>query len=317
MKSLADLAGKELVEYGQRLSEKAAVKKREPGLQSDGCCPVCGSPLPIWEATLEELKLERHPAADENGVVRAYMACDSPECKRLREERLTLYARSSERQITEEFQAKLARAGIQYMGMTFDAFNTNWPPKNAHKIVLDAAKDKMLAWSEHPEKVALLSGPYGTGKTHLAVAAMRHFLYRGGVSAYHFACSEGWEAIKASWKEYSGVVQYRSESGLSQGDLARRANETRLLTLDDFDKVRPSDGWLGWVFAVVNYRLERGLPMIVTVNRPIQGLLTYLMDGPQATWKDRAAALWDRIYGSLVLPLEFPRDMPSYRQRGE
>ena len=328
MKSINDLAGQELLAKGKELTrkaqERASASKYNPTGER-GVCPVCGGALPSKRVTLQELAaqasavsgrdepvLESHPWQDDDGLVTYYTPCTNPKCVRRRREQEEKFTTGSEKLRLEEFNGRLRSAGIgarNMRGLTLEGFNTEWPRRKEHKEALRTALDQMTAWVNGAEGFALLSGPFGVGKTRLAVGALRKYLVHGS-SGFLFASVEGWGAIKASWAlRRAETVRYRDRD-MTQAGLMGFCQESGLLVLDDVDKPKPSGAWLELLLGIVNYRTDRGLPIIFTFNTPLSQVESYMAQGDA----DQAGALWSRITQRAVLFLEFPQDQPDFRR---
>lgn len=317
MKTLNDLAGTELLRFGQALArqaeDQATASKYHPEGER-GICPECGSALPSRSMTLTELELDRHPWADELGVVTWFLPCETPACKAKRDEQEALYTLSGQKHAVSQFTEKLRYAGIGALnmkGLTLKGFETEWPHQEKHRKALRTALDKITAWSEDPVGFALLSGPFGVGKTRLAVGALRRYLAKNGHSAFHFACVEGWMCIKSLWSMNRGEsVRYR-DLDVTQASFFDRCQTCGLLLLDDVDKANPSGEWLRWLLGIVNYRVDRNLPIIWTFNTPLDEAQSFLSKGGKA----EAGAIWSRVTQLGHLRLQFPGDQPDFRRR--
>jgi len=309
MTQLHELTGRELLSLGQAITERHHRQEQRPVVNA---CPHCGQSLEFKTFTLAELELERHPAAV-GGVIKQYIPCQNPDCVEIRRENLSKYTWSDANWTEQQYQDKLQQSGLGTHGMhgfDFEHFETSWPKQAVHRQDLVEALSKVTAWARDPSGIAILSGPYGTGKTRLAVAALKFYLRHGGVSAFHFACIEAWTSLKAIWNSPRGeAVQYRNLQ-VTQSDMLRCCQASGLLALDDLDKVKPGHGWLEWLLATVNYRVEHRLPFIITLNTPPREALAFLSTGGT----DTAQALWERVMYAVTLQINFAADQPSYRQ---
>jgi DNA replication protein DnaC len=161
----------------------------------------------------------------------------------------------------------------RYEGCTFENFRT--PTKE-----LIAAKKACAEFADHFPAVdhgLLLSGPNGTGKSHLAAAVLKAVGARTGIQG-HFA-------------DYSNLV-FRTQALIGPGseesmdEITAPLFHTPLLVLDGLGSVKGNAWFLDILFEVVNQRYLHRLPLVAT---------THFAADP----KERDA-LVDRVGDSLV-----------------
>ncbi len=104
----------------------------------------------------------------------------------------------------------------------------------------------------------LLVGPPGTGKTHLAVAALRHLMSRG---------------FEGSFFDYQNLLEriyagYSEALGTSNREAYRVALDSEILLLDDLGAHRINDWVEDTVTSVITYRYNHQKPLIATTNLP-------------------------------------------------
>jgi len=102
----------------------------------------------------------------------------------------------------------------------------------------------------------LLIGAPGTGKTHLAVAALRYLIGRGFQGVF-FDYQNLLDRIRAS---------YDPASGSSDREAYRVALDTEILLLDDLGAHRVSDWVEDTVTAILTYRCNHRKALIATTN---------------------------------------------------
>lgn len=104
----------------------------------------------------------------------------------------------------------------------------------------------------------LLVGEPGTGKTHLAVAALRHIIARGFEGLF-FDYQNLLDRIRSG---------YDAASGQSDREAYRFALDSEVLLLDDLGAHRVTDWVEDTVTAIVTHRCNHRKPLIATTNLP-------------------------------------------------
>jgi DNA replication protein DnaC len=150
------------------------------------------------------------------------------------------------------------RSGIPplYRGASFDNFKTEGVQEL--KSVLNEVRTFAREFPLGPYPGLLLIGEPGTGKTHLAVAALRHIIQRG------------FEGIFTDYQTLLDRIRsgYDSASNSSDKEAYRQALDSEVLLLDDLGAHRVTDWVQDTVTSIVTHRCNHRKPLIATTNLP-------------------------------------------------
>jgi DNA replication protein DnaC len=151
-----------------------------------------------------------------------------------------------------------AQIPANYRNASFETFVLPQDNPSAQRALADvmlavAAYTRNYPATEKPG--LLLAGPPGTGKTHLAVAAMRQLLERGHEVVF-FDYQNLLEQIRAGYSEALGISR----------EAYRSALEAEILLLDDLGAHRTTEWTEDTVTAIVTHRYNHRKPLIATTN---------------------------------------------------
>ncbi|MEO8370946.1 MAG: ATP-binding protein [Candidatus Solibacter sp.] len=149
------------------------------------------------------------------------------------------------------------RSGIPllYRDRSFENFK-------AHDQELKSVMSQVKAFADEfpmgPYPGLLLIGEPGTGKTHLAVAALRRIIQKG------------FEGVFTDYQALLDRIRsgYDSASNSSDKEAYRQALDAEVLLLDDLGAHRVTDWVQDTVTSIVTHRCNNRKPLIATTNLP-------------------------------------------------
>jgi len=188
--------------------------------------------------------------------------CERPERARLAEE----YVQEHRAETAERMWAD-ADIPSRYLGCGFDTFE----PRPGTEKALEAVRAWVDGYSLDSERGLFLAGPFGSGKTHLAVAAL------------HEAVT--WELAHGLFVSAAGLVSKVRKGERLDWQPVELACGVDLLLLDDVGQEAGSDFTRDIVARVITSRYDESMPTIMTTNL-----------GPQALTKALGGGVTSRIH---------------------
>lgn len=130
------------------------------------------------------------------------------------------------------------------------------------------AYELVMGWLFNPSDGLFITGPCGTGKTHLAAGIVRQFILKGtGV------------VFKRSADFHREVREmFRQDSMVCESALMSPIEKSRFLVLDDLGAGSLSDCERRYTLELLDVRLNRMRPTIVTSNWSLQEIADRMDD---------------------------------------
>lgn len=152
----------------------------------------------------------------------------------------------------------------RFLRRTFDTFqptDENQKALRVCKAYADTFKDKLPHNNAEPGRNGLfITGPKGTGKTHLA-AAIANQLMQQGTPVICMTMIDLLERIKRTYEQNR---QYGGE--ISEGNVLDTYKRVQLLIIDDMGKEPATEWVVSKIYAIINARYEAYMPTIITTN---------------------------------------------------
>lgn len=258
-------------------------------------CPDCGD--------LGYVYVTKESTFSQKAGARSYEVLQDCLC-RLREKRIRHY---------NDAHLPAATAGV-----SFSSFNPSSPDQAR---ALRAAQQFSHGYSKKaPGRGFILSGPVGTGKTHLMAASVAHLLLESGVEAAYVEISLLYATIRRGFQE-----------GKSGGEIIGPLSEIEVLAIDELGKGRGSAFELETMDELIARRYNAGKTTLFATNyslapekkvssvRTAPGGYRSSAEAKQAGGEPELLRerVGERIYSRLCEMcdfFEFPRGTPDHRR---
>lgn len=150
----------------------------------------------------------------------------------------------------------------RFLRRTFETYQVtpdNQRAFRACKSYAETFRDKLLINNPDPGRNGLfITGPKGTGKTHLASAIANEIMH-GGTAVICMTMIDLLDKIKSTYEQ-------RKQRNASEGNILKAYKEVPLLIIDDMGKEPPTEWAVSKIYAIINARYEAYLPTIITTN---------------------------------------------------
>ena len=200
--------------------------------------------------------------------------CDCPEAvaeyEREKAEREAKEKAEREAKEDEEMRRRVRRIigdsgmNARFLRRTFDTFQPTRDNQKAFRVCkayADTFREKLPKNNPEPGRNGLfITGPKGTGKTHLA-AAIANQLMQQGTAVICMTMIDLLDRIKQTYEQSR---QYGGET--SEGSVLSTYKTVPLLVIDDMGKEPATEWAVSKVYAIINARYEAYMPTIITTN---------------------------------------------------
>ena len=188
------------------------------------------------------------------------------EAERLAEEKRKEEAERN-RQLQERVRKIVGESGIgaRFRQRTFETFQLTEENKKAATLCqkyADNFREKLPRYNPNPGRNGLfITGPKGTGKTHL-VAAIANKLMNQGIPVVCMTMIDLLERIKSTYTN----TRQRFGGGYDAADVLDAYTDVSLLIIDDLGKEQATEWAISKIYAIINARYEALMPTIITTN---------------------------------------------------
>lgn len=162
----------------------------------------------------------------------------------------------------ERLNRLMAGGGIttEIAAKTFDNFTT------LGNIKLAEVKNKVMAVANLGESLLLVGNP-GQGKSHLAAAYLNHWIHVWGRTAAFVSLVDLMALLRRT---------IRADAGPDWDETLERYIAAELLVMDDLGQEKASEKVFEVVFHLLNSRINRSKPTVVTTNYSLKELTSDL-----------------------------------------
>lgn len=167
---------------------------------------------------------------------------------------------------SREARKLMERSGIprDFLDKSLDGFDTREIPQLVNAKKKAAAYLNSFAKQEKMRRNSLLlCGQSGAGKTHLGVAVCNGLMDRNIAVSY------------MAYRNAVTVIKQSMTDGEAYAKSLRPFLQARVLYIDDLLKGRVTESDINILYEIVNYRYMNNLPMVISTEKSIEGLLEF------------------------------------------
>lgn len=139
--------------------------------------------------------------------------------------------------------------GERFKSRRFETFDASIQ-RNAFEVCKDYA-DNFDELRKKNRNSLLITGTYGTGKTHLASAIANDLIDKG---------------VFVKFGTWEGILNQIREGFDTDTNVVRKFKSAQLLIIDDYGKDKSSEWNDAILFEIINHRYEANLPTVITTN---------------------------------------------------
>lgn len=161
-------------------------------------------------------------------------------------------------------QLNIAAIPQKFKGFDFSDFKISVKEQQQVLSTVKAYADDAIAKYLSGENL-LLIGNFGTGKTMLMSILCEELICNYRLNCRYFNAVEMLYKIKNTFGSWSKI---------STEDILKKFRDPDVLFIDDIDKLNPTDYVKELMYGIVNYRVEKLLPIVVSANSSIEELDT-------------------------------------------
>ena len=185
---------------------------------------------------------------------------------------------------------------------TFGSTNPNGRAKDPETMRLfGAAYEASLAYAEQPSGWLVLTGPNGSGKTHLAAAIANHCI-ENGRPVFFVHVPDLLDDLRST---------YAPASEMSYSELFEQVNDTPLLVLDGLGTQSPTPWAQEKLQQIFNRRANAELPTVVTTAADVSEIDPYIASRMTNSDLTRVLAVGNRVQGPAKQLGSVPEEMLS------